>query len=108
MLISWNTLLLWEGCRAIEKGMQVGLAAGIDHGNVERDLTNVAAYDPFLEANYVRCERPPCRPAVETLEAIQLQPSLEQLMLPIHRLEDQVVIRETSLSFSLDVANARV
>ncbi|GJV52060.1 hypothetical protein Tco_1447801 [Tanacetum coccineum] len=29
-------------------------------------------------------------------------------MLPIHRLEDQVVIRETSLSFSMDVANARV
>ncbi|GKC40749.1 hypothetical protein Tco_1053133 [Tanacetum coccineum] len=46
--------------------------------------------------------------AAETPEAIQLQPSPEQLMLPIHRLEDQVVIGETFLSFSLDVANARV
>ncbi|GKE76380.1 hypothetical protein Tco_1542500, partial [Tanacetum coccineum] len=41
-------------------------------------------------------------------EASQLQPSPEQLMLPIHRLEDQVVIGETYLSFSLDVAHAHV
>ncbi|GJX68969.1 hypothetical protein Tco_0304696 [Tanacetum coccineum] len=47
-------------------------------------------------------------PAIETIKASQLQPSPEQLMLPIHRLEDQVVIEETSFSFSLDVANARV
>nr|GEU55375.1 hypothetical protein [Tanacetum cinerariifolium] len=46
--------------------------------------------------------------AAETLEASQLQPSHEQLMLPIHRTEDQVVIGETSLSFSLDVVHARV
>nr|GEW48707.1 hypothetical protein [Tanacetum cinerariifolium] len=44
----------------------------------------------------------------ETSEASQLQPSPKQIMLPIHRLEDQVVIGETSLSFSLDVANSRV
>ncbi|GJU64885.1 hypothetical protein Tco_1246720 [Tanacetum coccineum] len=44
----------------------------------------------------------------KTLEANQLQPSPEQLMLPIHRSEDQVVIGETSLSFSLDVIHARV
>ncbi|GJU98108.1 hypothetical protein Tco_1327379 [Tanacetum coccineum] len=42
-------------------------------------------------------------PAAETPEAIQLQPSPKQLMLPIHRLENQVVIGETSLSFSVDV-----
>nr|GEZ26775.1 hypothetical protein [Tanacetum cinerariifolium] len=47
-------------------------------------------------------------PAAETPEADQLQPSLEQLMLPIHRSEDQVVIRETSLSFPLDVVHARM
>nr|GFC54898.1 hypothetical protein [Tanacetum cinerariifolium] len=28
-------------------------------------------------------------PAAETSEASQLQPSLDQLMIPIHRLEDQ-------------------
>nr|GEU36884.1 hypothetical protein [Tanacetum cinerariifolium] len=47
-------------------------------------------------------------PIAEAPKAGQLQPSPEQLMLPIHRLEDQVVIEETSLSFSLDVANALV
>nr|GEZ38251.1 hypothetical protein [Tanacetum cinerariifolium] len=47
-------------------------------------------------------------PAAETLKASQLQPSPEQLMLLVHQLEDQVVIKETSLSFSLDVAHACV
>ncbi|GJX97381.1 hypothetical protein Tco_0353179 [Tanacetum coccineum] len=46
-------------------------------------------------------------PAAETSKANQLQPSPEQLMLPIHRPEDHVVIGET-LSFSLDVIHARV
>nr|GEV11491.1 hypothetical protein [Tanacetum cinerariifolium] len=46
--------------------------------------------------------------AAEVPEANQLQPSLEQLMLPIHRPEDQVVSGETSLSFSLDVVHSRV
>nr|GEY30489.1 hypothetical protein [Tanacetum cinerariifolium] len=41
-------------------------------------------------------------PAAETLEASRLQPSFEMLMVPIHLLEDQVVIGETSLSFALD------
>ncbi|GKD62786.1 hypothetical protein Tco_1300295, partial [Tanacetum coccineum] len=41
--------------------------------------------------------------AADIPEANQLQPSPEQLMLPIHRPEDQVVIGETSLSFSMDV-----
>ncbi|GKA51270.1 hypothetical protein Tco_0744466 [Tanacetum coccineum] len=47
-------------------------------------------------------------PAAETQKANQLQPSPEQLMLPIHRPEDHVVIGETSLSFSLDVIHAHV
>nr|GEY45579.1 hypothetical protein [Tanacetum cinerariifolium] len=46
--------------------------------------------------------------AAEILEADQLQPSPKQLMLPIHQPEDQVVIRETSLSFSLDAVHACV
>ncbi|GKA34189.1 hypothetical protein Tco_0720618 [Tanacetum coccineum] len=75
-----------------------------------RGLVDVAAYNPSVEANYVSAINAlrVVGPVVETLEASQLQPSPEQLMLPIHRLEDQVVIRETSLSFSLDVAHARV
>ncbi|GKA94771.1 hypothetical protein Tco_0816809 [Tanacetum coccineum] len=47
-------------------------------------------------------------PSAETLEARQLQPSFKQLMVPIHLLEDQMVIGETSLSFALDMAHSRV
>ncbi|GJT20072.1 hypothetical protein Tco_0878778 [Tanacetum coccineum] len=38
---------------AIDKGMQVGLATGIDHRKAGRDLTDVTAYDPSAEANYM-------------------------------------------------------
>ncbi|GKG36987.1 hypothetical protein Tco_0447160, partial [Tanacetum coccineum] len=39
--------------KAIEKGMQDGLAAGITHGQEGRVLTNVAAYNPSAEADYI-------------------------------------------------------
>ncbi|GJX00092.1 hypothetical protein Tco_0184005 [Tanacetum coccineum] len=42
-------------------------------------------------------------PASETLDAGRLQPSHEQRMLPINRPKDNVVLGETSLSFSLEV-----
>nr|GFB83490.1 hypothetical protein [Tanacetum cinerariifolium] len=88
--------------RAIDKGMQDGLVAGIDHGKVERGLVDDVDMADIMGLLHLD------GPAAETPEADQLQPSLEQLMLPIHRPEDQVVIRETSLSFSLDVVHARV
>nr|GEX19001.1 hypothetical protein [Tanacetum cinerariifolium] len=97
--------------RAIDKGMQDGLVAGVDHGRARRGLDDIAAYDPSAEANFdasmadimdlLRLEGP----AAETPKASQLQPSPEQLMVPIHRLEDQVITEETSLSFPLDVAH---
>nr|GEX79220.1 hypothetical protein [Tanacetum cinerariifolium]GEY79955.1 hypothetical protein [Tanacetum cinerariifolium] len=93
--------------RAIDKGMQDGLAAGIDHGMAGRGLVDVAAYNPSAEANYIYAVNA-LRPAAKASEAHQLQPSPEQLMLPIHRPEDQVVIGETYLSFYLDVVHARV
>ncbi|GKG16703.1 hypothetical protein Tco_0361660 [Tanacetum coccineum] len=40
------------GC-AIEKGMQDGLAAGIDHGKAGRVLADVSAYNPSTKANYL-------------------------------------------------------
>ncbi|GKB25093.1 hypothetical protein Tco_0864494 [Tanacetum coccineum] len=117
--------------RAINKGMQDGLAAGVDHGRAGRGLDDIAAYDPSAEANFVSAVNSLCAVnfpflaqlesqkdasmadiidllhleghAAETPKASQLQPSPEQLMVPIHRLEDQVIIGETSLSFSLDV-----
>ncbi|GKD67838.1 hypothetical protein Tco_1321928, partial [Tanacetum coccineum] len=121
---------------AIEKGIHAGLAAGIDHGQTGRVFADVAAYDPFAEANYLAAindlrsvdfsllaqleSRKDASLidimdllhlegyAAETLEGLLLHPSLEQLMVPIHRLEDQVVIGEISLSDSLEVAHNRV
>ncbi|GJW21078.1 hypothetical protein Tco_0031700 [Tanacetum coccineum] len=122
--------------RAIDKGMHDGLAAGIEHGTVRRSITDVAAFNPSAESDYVaainalqgvsfsllaqleadkdasmadimdllRLEGPDA----ETSKASQLQPSFDQLMIPIHRLEDQVIIRETSLAFSFKVAHNRV
>ncbi|GJZ39735.1 hypothetical protein Tco_0586298 [Tanacetum coccineum] len=37
-----------------------------------------------------------------------LQPNVDQLMLPVHRSEDQLVLGETSLSFPLSVTHSRV
>ncbi|GJX68407.1 hypothetical protein Tco_0304134 [Tanacetum coccineum] len=122
--------------RAIDKGMHDGLKSGVDHGRAGRGLDDIAAYDPSVEANFVyaidalRAVNFPLLaqlesrkdasmadvfdllrlegPAAETPEASQLQPSFEQLMVPIHWLKDQVIIGETSLSFALDVAHSRV
>nr|GFA49063.1 hypothetical protein [Tanacetum cinerariifolium] len=93
---------------AIDKGMQTGLVAGIDHGKSERSLADVAAYDPPEDASIadimslLRLEGP----SAETPEGSRLQPSYEQLFLHIHRKEDDVVFRETSLSDSLDALHA--
>ncbi|GJT47909.1 hypothetical protein Tco_0974066 [Tanacetum coccineum] len=39
--------------KAIEKGMREGLSAGITHGAAGRVLTDVAAYNPSAEADYL-------------------------------------------------------
>ncbi|GKD42942.1 hypothetical protein Tco_1267587, partial [Tanacetum coccineum] len=95
---------------AIDKGIQAGLVEGIDHGKAGRDLANVAAYDPFVEASIddimslLHLEGP----SAETSEISRLQPSYEQLLLPVYRKEDNVVTEETSLYDSLDVVHAGV
>ncbi|GKB95932.1 hypothetical protein Tco_0982069 [Tanacetum coccineum] len=121
---------------SIDKGIQTGLVAGMDHGKAGRGLADVAAYDPSIEARYVsvvlafrdrdfnllfyfesqkdssitdimnslRLEGP----STETPEVSRLQPEYEQLLLPIHRKEDNVVVGETSLSDSLNVVHDRV
>ncbi|GJY75994.1 hypothetical protein Tco_0481110 [Tanacetum coccineum] len=73
--------------KAVEKGMQEGLSAGITHGAAGRILTDVAAYNPSEEADY--------------LSALQ---RLQSLMVPIYHSPDQTAIGATSLSFSLDVS----
>ncbi|GKA64656.1 hypothetical protein Tco_0764363 [Tanacetum coccineum] len=40
------------GC-AVNKGIQDGLRAGVDHGKAGRDLFVIEAYDPSVEAKYV-------------------------------------------------------
>nr|GEV91407.1 transposase (putative), gypsy type [Tanacetum cinerariifolium] len=112
--------------RSIEKGMHDGLAAGIDHSQAGRVLANVSAYNPSMEANYLTAINDLCYvdfsflaqlesrkdasiidiidllhlegSAAKTLEGSQLQPSLEQLMVPIHQLKDQVPLSVRSLT----------
>ncbi|GJU19280.1 gypsy type transposase [Tanacetum coccineum] len=104
--------------RAIDKGMQDGLAAGIVHGKAGRALSDVVAYKPFADADNVAAKDASIAvimdslrlegPAAEASDAGELQPSHEQLMLLIHRPEDNVVLGETSLSFSLEVIHNRI
>nr|GEV15255.1 hypothetical protein [Tanacetum cinerariifolium] len=122
--------------RAIVKGIQSGLSAGIDHGKACRSLKDVVAYNPSAEADYnsalQRLHEVDFPLLVELishkdvsvadimnllrLESLlanalgmsDLQHDVEQLMLPIYRSEDQVVLGETSLSFALSVAHSRV
>ncbi|GJU71976.1 hypothetical protein Tco_1263381 [Tanacetum coccineum] len=121
---------------AFEKGMQDGLSAGIDHGREGRSLADVVAYNPSVEEDYnsalrelravdfpLLAERKSQKDAsVETIMNLlrlegpladspgmsDLQPDVDQLMLPIHRSKDQVVLGATSLSFALSVAHSRV
>ncbi|GJY48464.1 hypothetical protein Tco_0438420 [Tanacetum coccineum] len=54
--ISGRRWLLTHGAaigKAVEKGMQEGLSAGITHGAASRVLTDVAAYNPSAEADYL-------------------------------------------------------
>ncbi|GKE00128.1 hypothetical protein Tco_1388111 [Tanacetum coccineum] len=122
--------------KAIEKGIQDGLSVGITHGKEGRVLTDVAAYNPSAEFDYLsalqqlqnvnfllltelrsnkdasieavmnilRLEEP----LVDKLELDELQPNVDQLMVPIHHSPDKVVIGATALSLALDVSNIRV
>nr|GEW40928.1 transposase (putative), gypsy type [Tanacetum cinerariifolium] len=91
---------------AIDKGIQDGLAAGIDLEKLDECLLKLPPRTLFVSdlMDLLHLEGP----AAKTLMAEQLQPFPDQLMLPIYRLEEWVVIRETSLSFSLDLAYARM
>ncbi|GJY42502.1 hypothetical protein Tco_0429772 [Tanacetum coccineum] len=120
----------------VEKGRQDGLSAGITHGAEGRNLTDVAAYNPSAEADYISALqrlqsvnfslivelRSNKDASVETIMNLlrlddtlaeklgltESQPHVNQLMLPIHRSPDQTVVGSTSLSLSLDFSHARV
>nr|GEX18375.1 hypothetical protein [Tanacetum cinerariifolium] len=121
--------------RAIEKGMQSGLAAAVDHGREGRSLADVAAYNLDPEADFnssLQKFREVDFPLLVELKSHKdastedimnvlrlegaladasgmndLQPDIEQLKVPIHRSEDQVVLGETSLLFSLSVSHSQ-
>ncbi|GJT90781.1 hypothetical protein Tco_1079626, partial [Tanacetum coccineum] len=121
--------------KAIEKGMQDGLAAGITHGQEGRILTDVPAYNPSAEANYISALqqlqsvnfslltelKSNKYASVETImkilrleeslaERLGLtgsQPHVDQLMVPIHHSPDQHVIGTSALQLSLDVSSSR-
>ncbi|GJV32934.1 hypothetical protein Tco_1393334 [Tanacetum coccineum] len=122
--------------RAIEKGMQEGLAAGIEHGQAGRCLTDLEAYIPSAEEDFnsaIRDLRDLNFPLLkelsdkkdastwdimdllrlddtvaETLGMTDLQPDVNQLMVPVHHKQDRVVIGSQALSVALDICRGRV
>nr|GFA42532.1 hypothetical protein [Tanacetum cinerariifolium] len=113
-----------------------GLKAGVDHGKAGRDLSVIKAYDPSAKSKYIdvvnalgavdfslltELESKNDASMVDLMDSLglegplaeilgegDLQPSPKQLMLPIHRTEDNILLGETSLSFSLQVVHSRV
>ncbi|GJZ57295.1 hypothetical protein Tco_0612789 [Tanacetum coccineum] len=122
--------------RAIEKGMQEGLAAGIEHGQAGRCLTDLEAYILSAEANFNYVIRDLCDlnfpilqelsnkkdastwdimdllrlddAMAETLGMTDLQPDVGQLMVLVYHKQDRVVIRSQALSVALDICCGRV
>ncbi|GKE33546.1 hypothetical protein Tco_1452868, partial [Tanacetum coccineum] len=120
--------------KAVEKGMQDGLSAGIIHGTEGRYFSNVDAYNPSAEADYISAlqrlqsvnfsllaELKSNKDAsidtlinilrledtlAERLGLTGLQPHVDQLMVPIHHSLDQVVVGASALSLSLDVSSS--
>ncbi|GJV96893.1 hypothetical protein Tco_1548470 [Tanacetum coccineum] len=120
--------------KAVEKGMQDGLSAGIIHGTEGRYFSNVDAYNPSAEADYISAlqrlqsvnfsllaELKSNKDAsidtlinilrledtlAERLGLTGLQPHVDQLMVPIHHSLDRVVVGASALSLSLDVSSS--
>ncbi|GJT10106.1 hypothetical protein Tco_0857148 [Tanacetum coccineum] len=121
---------------AIEKGMQEGLAAGIEHGQAGRCLTDLEAYIPSAEVDFnsAVCDLRGLdfpllqelsnkkdastwdvmdllrldNAVAEALGMTDLQPDVSQLMVPVHHKQDRVVIGSQALSVALDICRGRV
>ncbi|GJR91804.1 hypothetical protein Tco_0215815 [Tanacetum coccineum] len=119
--------------RAIEKRMQEGLAARIEHGQVERCLSDLKAYNPSAKADFNYTVRdlhgldfPLLRELsankdastwdvmdllrlddamAEVLGMTDLQPDVGQLMVPVHHKQDKVVIESQALSVALETCH---
>nr|GEX68184.1 transposase (putative), gypsy type [Tanacetum cinerariifolium] len=91
---------------SIEKGMQDGLAARIDHGREGRILTDVAAYNPSAEADFNSALQE-LRPLADAPGMSDLQPDIEQLKVPIHSLRTSVPAATiTTMTLSTTFASA--
>ncbi|GKB13732.1 hypothetical protein Tco_0847655 [Tanacetum coccineum] len=123
--------------RAVDYGMQEGLAAEREHGVAGTPLSAVVAYNPeTAESNYLDAVRAleeadfslvhllkskkdswmdevlDCfllyGPLADLPEAAHLQPCLEQLFVPIYHADVNAVAGETSLSFAFLNVHTRV
>ncbi|GJX52183.1 hypothetical protein Tco_0280552 [Tanacetum coccineum] len=122
--------------RAIKKGMQEGLAAGIEHGQASRCLSDLEAYNPSSEADFNSAVRDlrgldfsllrdlSAKNDASTLDVMDLlrlddvvaevlgmtdlQPDVGQLMVPVHHKQDKVVIGSQALSVALETCHRRV
>ncbi|GJW59268.1 hypothetical protein Tco_0105999 [Tanacetum coccineum] len=98
--------------RAIEKGMQEGLAAGIEHGQAGRCLNFPLLRELFAKKDastwdimdLLRLDDA----VAEVLGMTDLQPDVGQLMVSVHHKQDKVVIRSQSLSVALETCHRRV
>nr|GEV28329.1 transposase (putative), gypsy type [Tanacetum cinerariifolium] len=87
---------------AIEKGMRDGLSVRVNHGQAEIKSHKNTSVEDII--NLYRLEGP--LPDASGMN--DLHPNIDQLTLPVHRSEDQVVLGETSLSFALSVTHSGV
>ncbi|GJU16570.1 hypothetical protein Tco_1144536 [Tanacetum coccineum] len=122
--------------KAIDKGMRDGLSARITHGKEGIVLTDVAAHNPSMEVDYINAlqrlqnvnfpllgELKSSKdvsieavmnilfleePLAKKLGLNELQPNVDQLMVPIHHSPNKVIIGATALSLALDVSSIRV
>nr|GEW87750.1 hypothetical protein [Tanacetum cinerariifolium] len=119
--------------KALEKGMQYGLAAEITHDKEGKVLSDATAPNPFAKAEYISTLRQIqdvnfpllaelksnkddsvkaimeilCLedPVAEKLRLNELQPNIDQLMVPIHSSSDKAIIGATALSLALDASS---
>ncbi|GJZ84526.1 hypothetical protein Tco_0649865 [Tanacetum coccineum] len=91
--------LQFDDERAVDKGMKDGLVASIEHGKAGRTLSNVAAYNPSADADYVA--------AVSTLRDVdfslldllvsQKDASIADIMYSLRRIRRDTEARRLSL-----------
>nr|GEZ86510.1 hypothetical protein [Tanacetum cinerariifolium] len=94
--------------KAIEKGMQDELAAGIIHGRESRILTDVAAHNPDASIKVVMNILRLKEHLAARLGLNESQAHADQLMVPLHHSPEKTVIGPSAHSLALDVSDARV